>query len=149
MNLKRSTLGCALIVFSVAIVWILTSPLSAAAKIVPPGESKEVQVVVEAFFQAMKKGNLSQAFYAYTSEDFRKITNFVQFKRFVDGFPSLGQIASYEIGEPDHYESLGSVDVLTTSADHKENMVSVDVVWEAGKWRILGLQIYPKEVFRD
>lgn len=108
------------------------------------GEGRVLAQVVDLFMKSLKRGAISQAYYAYTSEDFRKTTNFKDFKIFVDRYPALGRNLSYEVLNIDHFDFLASVTAAVTSIDRIENTVSFDVIFESGRWRILGIQVYAK-----
>jgi hypothetical protein len=109
-----------------------------------PEDSKDLLKVVDAFFTAVRKANYSQAYYGYASQEFREVTKFPQFKQFIDRFPSLARLQTYKVAEVEHYDTLATITAVATSADRKENIVVLDAIWEAGKWRILGIQIYLK-----
>lgn len=114
-----------------------------------PQDSKILLKVVDAFFSALRKGNLSQAYYGYVSEGFRKATSYKDFKTFVERFPPLGHNQDVDAAEPEFFGPLGTVHTFVKSTDGKENLVVLDVIWESGKWRILGIQIYHKPRLPD
>lgn len=102
--------------------------------------------VIDAFLKAIKQGALSQAYYAFASEEFRKETSYKDFKIFADRFASIGRNATFTLLGIDHYEDKAAVTGNVRSLDHIENTVVFDMVFESGRWRILGIQIYSKQV---
>ncbi len=107
--------------------------------------AKQVKQVLNLFFTALHKASISQAYYGYTSTEFRQATNWRDFQVFVQRFPSLDRNLDYDIEKPDFYDTTATVNVNTSSADHKENLVVFDMIFQAGQWRILGIQIYNKQ----
>lgn len=132
----------ALVVSSPLAVWAQDEASSGVQQ--EADAAKKMKKVIELFFTALRKANLSQAYYAYTSVDFRKTSNWHDFKLFIQRFPSMERNFDYKIVDHEFYDTLGTVDVSVMAVDHSENLVVFDMVWESGQWRILGMQIYRK-----
>lgn len=99
--------------------------------------------VVDAFLQSLSHGGVSQAYFAYTSEDFRKTTSYKDFTTFVERFPAVSRNQNFTVLNDSRVDNLGTLTGYAISTDGVENVVSFDVIFELQKWRILGIQVYP------
>ncbi len=102
--------------------------------------------VITLFLKSVKQGATTQAYYAYTSEAFRKETSYKDFKIFVDRFVTLSRNIGFELLDINHFEDKAAVTADIISLDHQENTIVFDMIYEAGRWRIFGIQIYAKQV---
>ncbi|MDP1836235.1 MAG: DUF4864 domain-containing protein [Chlamydiales bacterium] len=106
--------------------------------------SREINRVIDSFLTAIRQGAASQAYYAYTSFEFRQTTPFKNFKDFLERYPSIGRNRDVVVISVPHFDNLGTLTGYATSTDGYENVVSFDVIYEVQKWRILGIQVYSK-----
>lgn len=95
---------------------------------------------------ALKSGDILQAYSSYTSADFRSGTSFKEFKRFVYRYPTLDNHESSVLKET-YDKDMGMVNGKIFSNGGKENLIEYKLIKENGEWRIN--QITVKEIKND
>lgn len=106
-------------------------------------KDREVYRVLNEFMQALRKGSVARAYQAYTSDDFRRITNLETFTGFIAQYPSLNRNRTTENLSIVYDKNIASVTVSVTSSEHKDNVAVFSFAYEAGHWRIMSIKIYP------
>lgn len=106
-------------------------------------KDREVYRVLNEFMQALRKGSVARAYQAYTSDEFRRITNLETFTGFIAQYPSLNRNRTAENLSIVYDKNVASVTVSVSSSELKDNLVVFSFVYEAGHWRIMSIKIYP------
>jgi hypothetical protein len=109
---------------------------------VSEGNAQLIQIV-KGFLLLLSRGGVHQAYYGHTSKEFQETTTLNQFQVFVDSFASLARYRDAEIIQAEHFDRLATVVVDAHSVDQQRNLISVDMIFESGRWRILGIQVHP------
>lgn len=103
---------------------------------------KLVFQVVEDFLDMVKHGKLPQAYFGYTSKDFRSHADPDQFKRLMIQFPSFSRNEKTTVQGLVYIENVATLTALMTSFDKQSNIVEFHIIYEDGAWKILGLQVF-------
>lgn len=98
---------------------------------------------VKGFLSLLGRGGIDQAYYGNASKEFQEETSLRDFKVFVNSYPPLARYRDSTILQVEHTDRLASVDVDAWSVDQYHNVVSIDAIFESGRWRILGIQMHP------
>lgn len=127
-------------------VWsmqILSKPASGGSA--PSFSTGDLVNTIEGQLTALRAGDLSKAYYAYTSRDFQRTTPVQAFEKFVASNPSLksNQVANFS--NLSFKNDVGTFQGSLTSANQETTGVEYDLVYEDGKWRILSIQLLPSE----
>lgn len=96
--------------------------------------------IIEEQLKAMQGGDLSKAYYGFTSEDFEKNTSFDDFTKFLSNYSILTKFKEYKIGDG---TTDGETKVVRVSLIGEPENADVDYrfVKEGNKWKIWGMQI--------
>ncbi len=104
-------------------------------------ELKEISEVVDGELAALRKGDISKAYYAYTSKEFSKATSIEDFKAFVKSYPILSQNTKDTVIEGIMDGDLHILRVKLIS-DKTQMDADFQVKKENNKWKIWGIKIY-------
>ena len=109
-------------------------------------ELAELLTVIEDQLTAIKKNDLSKAYYAFVASDFEENTPFEDFKAFIEEYPIFTQETKLTVGES---VVEGNVRVLRLSMESPSETTEVvyRLIQEEGKWRIWGIQVLASERF--
>jgi hypothetical protein len=120
---------------------ILSKPASGGTA--PTFSTADLVNTIEGQLTAIRGGDLSKAYYAYTSRDFQRATPAQSFEKFVAAHPGLknNQVANFS--NLSFKNDVGTFQGSLTSADQEIVNVEYDLVYEDGKWRILSVQLLP------
>ena len=133
----------------------LDLPTRTARQKLVPQDPPTIQAlkVLNGFLQALTTGNSSQAYYAYGSRQFQDNVSFLDFKNFVQRFPSLSRNRAvkhdkeeYEKSSPDENAVTGDVMMVTSlleSYEGQRNLAQFILLFEAGQWRIASIKLFP------
>lgn len=106
-------------------------------------KDREVYRVLNEFMQALRKGSVARAYQAYTSDNFRRITDLETFTGFIAQYPSLNRNRTAENLSIVYDKNIASVTVSVMSSELKDNVAVFSFAYEAGHWRIMSIKIYP------
>ena len=109
-------------------------PLTAAPRTVTP--------VLDQFFSALRKGDISRAYYSLTSEELRQATSLKEFSTEISRFSPLSRNRSVQYGETVYSGSMAFVSVQAVSLERSTNQVKFALRFEDNQWRIVGFQVF-------
>lgn len=104
-------------------------------------DSEKVLASIRGFFDALQKFDISKAYYAYTTKQFRKAVTLDDFKIFVKKYSVLGRNKSFISGNPLFKENLATVQTKLTSADSKVQNAELQLIQEDAEWKILAIHL--------
>lgn len=104
-------------------------------------EKQELVEVINAQLDALRKNDTSEAYYAFTSKEFKKATSIEAFTDFVKNYPIFTSNAKATIGDGFIEGNLRLIRV-TLSAEKDSVEVDYRLVKEGNQWKIWGIQIY-------
>lgn len=109
----------------------------------PAFNTSDLVNAIEAQLTALRTGDVSKAYYAFTSRDFQRSTSPSAFERFVESHPvlSTNQVANFS--NLAFKNDVGTFNGSLTSTNGDTRNVEYDLVYEDGKWRILSIQLQP------
>lgn len=104
-------------------------------------EKEELTQVINAQMDALKNKDLSEAYYAFTSKEFKKATSLEAFTDFVKNYPIF--TSNPKVGIGDGFIE-GNLRLIRVSLSSEKENVEVDyrLVKEGNQWKIWGIQIY-------
>lgn len=132
--------------FTLLLLVTLVQPLHAAPLPDTRTQDTEVVRVINDFVINLKKGALSKAYQIYTAPAFRRATNLDAFTTFVAQYPSLNRNRNVIFHVVTYDKNIASVKVRLNSLEHKDNTAVFALNYEDGRWRIIGIKMYPPEV---
>lgn len=120
---------------------ILNKPSSAVA----PSAFNTADLVnaIESQLAALRSGDLSRAYYAYTAKEFQRSTPITAFEKFVQAHPALAENEAANFTNLAFKNDIGTFQGLLTSTQGVMNKAEFDLIYEGGKWRVLSIQLFP------
>ncbi len=122
---------------------ILTKPSSALAP--SAFNTSDLINAIESQLAALRSGDLSRAYYAYTAKEFQRSTPLAAFEKFIQGHPVLAENQVANFSNLSFKNDIGTFQGLLTSQDGVTNKAEFDLIYEGGKWRVLSIQLYPTD----
>lgn len=116
---------------------------SANYPMVKPEEKNELADVIQDELAALKEKDISKAYYAYASIDFKKATTLDAFKEFLKKYPILLEYTKTKLGIA-FVEGELRILRLTLYSDTEEALMDVRFIKEGTQWKIWSMQLYPK-----
>ena len=109
----------------------------------PSFSTAELVNTIEGQLTAIREGDLSRAYYAYTSKEFQRSTSMDGFEKFVASHPALSRNQVANFTNLSFKNDVGTFRGLLTADNDKSISVEYDLVYEDGKWRIVSIQLQP------
>lgn len=103
----------------------------------------EAKSTIQGFVDALRDHDLSRAYYAFTTRNFRSVTSKTGFQGFIFDNPVMSQNSTMSFYEPVPQNDLIIVKTMMTSIDNKKGIVEFALKLEDNKWRILGIKTFP------
>lgn len=127
-------------------IWAVNVVNSASFPAVGEEEKKILSEVITEQLDALKRGDISKAYYGYGSDDFEKATSFIAFKEFINHYPIFRSYTEFKIGEA---VMEGELRLVKVELNNEKERAEVDyrLNKEGKNWKVWGLQILtvPKE----
>lgn len=102
-------------------------------------QQEEITQLLKDQLSAIQSGDLSKAYYAFTSHGFQEASSFDDFKKFLDGHPIFAKSKDITVKNVENGAEISKV--LATIQNGKEEELEYRVVQENQKWKILSLQL--------
>ncbi len=96
---------------------------------------------VQGFTEAVKAGNLKQAYDVYTSKAFKESTSFDAFETFLKEFPIFREYEKVEYEKLSFNNNIGSYDVQMSAKNGDLYELKYDLTKDGKEWKIIQLQI--------
>ncbi len=109
---------------------------TAAQENLPEFNSKNLMSVIDAQLNAIRQGQVSSAYYDYTSKKFREKINFAQFTKFVNSNPIFGMNRSTSLEEIKFDKNIANMTVSLSSTTGLSRRINYSMELENGKWKI-------------
>ncbi len=122
---------------------VLTKPSSALAP--SAFNTSDLINAIEAQLAALRAGDLSRAYYAYTAKEFQRSTPLGTFEKFVQAHPALAENSVANFTNLAFKNDIGTFQGQLSSQQGEVNKAEFDLIYEGGKWCILSIQLYPPE----
>ncbi len=99
---------------------------------------------IESQLTALRSGDISKAYYAFTSRDFQRSTPAAAFEKFIRSHPVLvdNQLANFT--NLSFKNDVGTFQGSLQATNGQASRVEFDLVQEDGKWRVLSIQLLPE-----
>jgi len=120
-------------------IQILSEPMKTAV------EEKEIEAVIKNQMDALKEGDISRAYYAYTSQQFQEAATREQFKEYVDSHPELKHNRLIDVVNLDIKPNMVIATVVLGEGNEGRKEYEYRFVQENQKWKILGMQMTEKK----
>lgn len=148
--LKLIVLACLMPVLIVCAETKNSPPKRSDSSFVPtPGESSlaqtEATIAVQGFVEALRDHDVTRAYYAFTTRNFRSVTSRTGFQTFVYGNAVLNKNATADFSQPVPQGDLLIMKTTMSSIDGQKSIVEFALKQEDNKWRILGIKIFPTQ----
>lgn len=104
---------------------------------------RNAQEALDAWMRSLRNRNVSQAYYSFTSKEFRSLTDLTAFKTFLQTYPSLSRNVSFKIQSVAYHDNMVQIVTLASSLTKEDNKVDIQLIFEDGAWKIRGIQVYP------
>lgn len=106
-----------------------------------PENENEVKQVINDQFAALKTGDISKAYYAFTSKQFQEAASFDDFEKYLKRHEEMGQNKSADIQNISFQPNYAAAAVLLTSNNGKQQSYLYRLVPENSKWKILSIKM--------
>ncbi|MDP1836234.1 MAG: DUF4864 domain-containing protein [Chlamydiales bacterium] len=107
----------------------------------PSFNTSDLVNTIESQLTALRNGDVSKAYYAFTSRDFQRTTSASAFEKFIQSHPVLNNNQVANFSNLSFKNEVGTFQGSLTSTDKQSSRVEYDLVYEDGKWRILSIQL--------
>ncbi len=97
--------------------------------------------VVDQQLATLRQGDISKAYYAFTSKDFQEATSLDQFNDFVKMYPIFLNNQSARFTQRSIEHDIGILKGTLTSHEHKSAPVEYQLIKEENKWKILSIRL--------
>jgi hypothetical protein len=95
---------------------------------------------VEAHLDAIKAGDLRSA-YEQSAAQFRQEATFEQYEAFVQHYPSLAGVSSYDVGAREFKNNVGTVEVTVEDAAGAALPLTFTLTKENDAWRVFRIDV--------
>lgn len=95
-----------------------------------------IEVAIRRQLKALKAQQLTEAYYAFTSQTFQQTTSLEKFKDFVHAYPILVQFQELVINQATSDRNKGAATLFLTSSGQTEAEVHYQLVKEKGSWKV-------------
>lgn len=122
-------------------IWGINIVSSASHPKIDEKDKQALAVLIEAQLDALRKNDLSKAYYAFVSKDFEKATSFEAFKEFIKSYPIFTQHTKDTI-EEGFLE--GDIRLVRVSLQNDKESYEADFqfIKDGEKWKVWGIKIY-------
>lgn len=97
--------------------------------------------VVDNQLEALRKDDISKAYFAYTSKDFQSATSVDQFRNFVHAYPVFLNNKSAHFTQRAMENNIGTLKGNLTSTDNVTTPIEYKLIKENDKWKILSVRL--------
>ena len=111
----------------------------------PAFNTADLVNTIESQLSALRQGDVSKAYYAFTSRDFQKSTSPGAFEKFVQSHDALNRNKVANFSNLSFNNDVGTFQGLLTADNRDTSRVEYDLIYEDGRWRILSIQLLPDE----
>lgn len=102
----------------------------------------EFLTTIDDHILSLRSKDISKAYYAYTSIDFRKNTSLEEFQNLVKKYPALHNNQAIALDTIYFNENIGCYQGIATSKEGEQLIVKFLLKEESGKWKIASLQLF-------
>lgn len=99
---------------------------------------------IESQLTSLRSGDVSKAYYAFTSRDFQRSTSPSAFEKFIRSHPVLADNQVANFTNLSFKNDVGTFQGNLTATNGQQSRVEFDLVQEDGKWRVLSIQLLPE-----
>jgi hypothetical protein len=110
----------------------------------PSSQNLFMEQVIQEQLEALKEGDYSKAYYAYTSQDFQKSTPLPTFKLFVQSHHLLAMHGTFSSENVAFDGVIAKVKGRVTDAYGNSAPVEYDLTQENGNWKIRRFDLFQK-----
>lgn len=116
------------------------------ATLVPPSSENSLPIIdtVDGMMRAVREKDMSRAYFAFTSKEFRRVTSLSAFTQFVKNAPVLDKNKSLSTTKILTYQNNAIYYAVGISQDGTVTNIKYDLIIENGNWKILGIQLNVK-----
>lgn len=105
-------------------------------------DSQDILILIENQINAIQHHEINRAYNLYTAQQFKQVTNFEEFKYFVESFPVFSKNKNAIFGNLDiRPNGIATIQGVLTSTDGETLNVEYKFVREGYQWRIIGIQL--------
>lgn len=97
--------------------------------------------VADKQLEALRRGDIDEAYKEYTSKAFRQVTSLEQFQQYVAKHPILMNYHSVLFNQRTIKDQLSILRGRLTNVDHSSNPIEYRLIKEEGKWKVLSLKL--------
>ncbi len=121
-------------------IWGIRVEESAYYPPITDQEKTQLLKVIEGQLKALREGDISKAYYAFSSQDFQNNTSFEDFQAFLKDYPIFTKQKEATIG---HGVQEGKLRLIRIALQSEEGTSEVDyrLIKQDGSWKIWGIQI--------
>lgn len=101
--------------------------------------------VIDNQLKSLRKSNIEDAYYNYTSEEFQKATPLEEFNEFINDYPIFKNNESAHFTQRSLKNNLGILKGNITTLDHTKIPIEYRLIKEHGKWKILSIRLLKPE----
>ncbi len=117
---------------------------SATSGNAPAFNTADLVNTIEAQLTALRSGDVSKAYYAFTSREFQRSTSPSAFEKFIRSHSVLADNQVANFTNLSFKNDVGTFQGLLTSTNGQASRAEFDLVQEDGKWRVLSIQLLPE-----
>lgn len=99
-------------------------------------ETGELEERAAEYFEAVSRGELTKAYYAYTSKNFQKETTLDSFKKGVKGYTLFQGAGSIQFNKRQTNDEEGFLQGIVKSAQGTQSPITLWFIKEEGEWKI-------------
>lgn len=110
-----------------------------------------LEMAIQGQLKALKAQQITEAYYAFTSQTFQQTTSLDKFKEFVHTYPIVVQYQKLVINQATSDQNKGAATLFLTSGGKNEAEVHYQLVKEEGAWKVDKLELveYRKEALEE
>lgn len=103
--------------------------------------SEDLIDTVEDQLKAIRNGQITEAYYDFTSQQFQNATSLEQFHEFIKQYPAFADNRHIHFNDRNAHDDGATLDAVMTTSGGQKSLVKYKLVKQSEKWKIFSIKI--------
>lgn len=110
--------------------------------------SEDLTDTVKDQLKAIRKGQITEAYYDFTSKKFQESTPLELFREFINKYPAFSQNQSVQFNDRNVNNHIGTLETILTTSNNDKIPVEYKLIKENDKWKVLSIRLEDLSSYR-